>query len=209
MSCVVGIVLAAGSSRRLGRPKQTLPLGDTTLLGRVVEHVEASSLERVVVVVGGAAGEVRASLRPRRAQVVDNAAHGSGCASSLRAGLEAAGACDAILLLLGDMPGVDAAVVDAVRRGWERRRPWGQVTAYDDGPGHPFAFSSAAFPTLQALHGDKAVWKLLDADPSRFARVRVNRALPRDVDTWEDYEALAEAAPPTGHRGRAGDAPAG
>src|SRR5689334_10741901 len=48
---MVGIVLGAGSSSRLGRPKQTLPLGDTTVLGWVIRNIEASSLERVVLVV--------------------------------------------------------------------------------------------------------------------------------------------------------------
>jgi molybdenum cofactor cytidylyltransferase len=57
---MVGIVLGAGSSRRLGRPKQTLPLGDTTLLGWVLRDVEVSALDRIVLVVGGAADEALA-----------------------------------------------------------------------------------------------------------------------------------------------------
>ena len=56
-------------------------------------------------------------------------------------------------------------------------------------------FSAAAFPALRALHGDKAVWKLLDDGPERFRRVAAGRALPRDVDTWEDYEAALRAPP--------------
>jgi molybdenum cofactor cytidylyltransferase len=195
MAVMVGIVLGAGSSRRLGRPKQALPLGDTTLLGWVVRDVEASSLERIVVVVGGGGADVRAGLARGRARVVSNEEYASGCASSLLAGLDAAGACDAIMLLLGDMPGVDAEVIDAVRGAWERERPWGLVTRYDDGLGHPFAFSTAAFPELRALHGDKAVWKLVDR-PGRMATAAVARPLPRDVDTWEDYEAVRAALAP-------------
>src|ERR671933_1806209 len=105
---VVGIVLGAGSSRRLGRPKQTLRFGETTLLGRVVENAEASSLEDVVVVLGGAAAHALPSARRGRARVTLNDAYRSGCASSLLAGLDAAGPCDAVMLLLGDMPGVGA-----------------------------------------------------------------------------------------------------
>ncbi len=56
---VVGVLLGAGSSRRLGRPKQTLPLGDTTVLGWTLRDAEQSALERVCVVLGGAADEAR------------------------------------------------------------------------------------------------------------------------------------------------------
>ena len=185
---MVGIVLGAGSSRRLGRPKQTLPFGDTTLLGWTLRDIEASSLDRVVLVVGGAADEALATLTPARAEVAFNESYGTGCASSLLAGLDAAGDCDAIMLLLGDMPGVDAEVIDAVRADWEQHRPWAAITRYDGGLGHPFVFSSDAFPTLRGLHGDKAVWKIVDGQPDRVRQVPLARPLPQDVDTWEDYE---------------------
>jgi molybdenum cofactor cytidylyltransferase len=184
---VIGIVLGAGSSRRLGRPKQTLPLGDTTLLGWVMRDVEGSSLERVVLVVGGAAEEALAGLTLRRAEVVHNDAYGDGCAASLLAGLDAAGNSEAVMLLLGDMPGVDSDLIDLVARGWEGERPWAAVTRYEDGHGHPLVFSSDAFASLRRLHGDKAVWKLVERHPERVIRIPVARRLPPDVDTWDDY----------------------
>jgi molybdenum cofactor cytidylyltransferase len=190
---MVAIVLGAGSSRRLGRPKQTLPLGDTTVLGWVMRDVEGSSLEQVVLVVGGAADEAVAGLTLRRAQVVYNEAYGEGCAASLLAGLDAAGDCEAIMLLLGDMPGVDSPLIDEIRRGWEAERPWAAVTDYDGGLGHPFVFSAAAFPSLRRLHGDKAVWKLVDGYPERVHRLPVARPLPLDVDTWSDYDEVTAA----------------
>jgi molybdenum cofactor cytidylyltransferase len=190
---VVGIVLGAGASRRLGRPKQTLPLGDTTLLGWVVRDVERSSLDRVVLVVGGSAAEALDGLRLDRAEVVRNDDYPAGCASSLLAGLDAAGDAEAVMLVLGDMPGVGPEVLDAVRAAWTRERPWAAVTRYAGGLGHPFVLSSAAFPALRGLHGDKAVWKLLDARPDDVGRVDVPLPLPRDVDTWEDYRAVCAA----------------
>ena len=190
MTRVCGIVLGAGSSRRLGRPKQTLPLGDTTLLGWVVRDVEASSLDRVIVVVGGAEEEARAGFNPGRAEVVSNSSYATGCASSLLAGLDTAGECDAVMLLLGDMPGVDKDVIDSVRAEWETGRPWAAVTDYRGRPGHPFVFSDDAFATLRGLHGDKAVWKILDAQPERVRRIPVDRPLPLDVDTWDEYQAV-------------------
>lgn len=162
------------------------------MLGWVMRDIEASSLERVVLVVGGAAQEAIAGLKSRRAVVAYNDAYGTGCASSLLAGLDAAGGCDSIMLLLGDMPGVDAGVIDAVRAGFAQERPWGAVTRYRDGLGHPFVFASEAFPALRALHGDKAVWKLLERQPDRVAKLAVDRSRPRDIDTWEDYHEVVQ-----------------
>lgn len=222
MAVVCGVVLGAGRSTRLGRPKQTLPFGDTTLLGWTVRDVEASSLDRVVVVVGGAAEEAKAGLASRdssapRAELVSNDAYASGCASSLLAGLEAvtarpeavtarpepagplqrrrqrSGSCAAVMLLLGDMPGVNAQVIDAVRMDWEQHRSWISVTSYRGQLGHPFVFSAEAFSTLRGLHGDKAVWKVIQVEPDRVRRVPIDRPLPIDVDTWEDYAAAGAA----------------
>ena len=195
MSDTVGVVLGAGASTRLGRPKQTLPFGDHTLLAHVVSDVEAaSSLDRVIVVLGGAADEAAVGLALTRATTVRNDSYGDGCASSLLAGLDVAGACHALVLLLGDMPGVTPAIIDQVVDTWRAAPTWAAVTQYDDAIGHPFVFSSDAFPALRALHGDKAVWKIVDREPSeRVARIRVRAPRPLDIDTWEDYLGVCRA----------------
>jgi molybdenum cofactor cytidylyltransferase len=105
---IVGIILAAGASKRFGSAKQLLPFGDTTLLGQAVQNANASNLERVVVVMGRMADEVQQSIDFDLATTVDNTSSGTGCASSLLAGLDAAADCAAIMLLLGDQPGVKA-----------------------------------------------------------------------------------------------------
>jgi molybdenum cofactor cytidylyltransferase len=186
---VVGVVLGAGKSSRFGTPKQLLPFGDTTLLGQVVRNANASALDRVVVVLGRASGELRASVDFGRAEVVENTAYGTGCASSLLAGLDAAsGDCGAIALLLGDQPGVRSEFIDQVIATWRQKRPWAAVTSYLEGLGHPFLFAREAFGELRGLHGDKAVWKLIEAHPERVSRVELEAALPPDVDTPEDYD---------------------
>ncbi len=192
MASVCGIVLGAGGSRRLGRPKQTLALGDTTLLGWVVGNAEASSLDRVVVVLGGASAETKAALVTTRAELISNEAYTSGCASSLLVGLNAVAGCDAAMLVLGDMPGVDASVIDQVRADWEQHRPAMAVTSYRGSMGHPFVFSAVMFGDLAGLHGDKAVWKLIEAEPERARHVAIDHPLPRDVDTWDDYVAVCQ-----------------
>ena len=192
MTDVVGIVLAAGSSQRLGRPKQTLSFGSRTLLGHVVADVEAtSSLNRVVVVVGESP---RFESLPGRAELVVAATAAAGCSTSIQAGLAAAGECRAVVLVLGDMPGVTARIIDAVVDGWRTSPTWAAVTSYDTGIGHPMLFSNDAFPALRSLHGDKAVWKIVDREPeARVRRVRVAGPLPRDIDTWDDYETVCHS----------------
>jgi molybdenum cofactor cytidylyltransferase len=186
VASVVAVILGAGSSRRLGRPKQSLRLGDTTLLGWVVREAEASSLDRVVVV-------ARGDLDTRRAMVVRPEARDTTCSASLKAGLAAVGACDAVMLLLGDTHDVDASVIDGVRAAWESTRPWALVTQYDSGLGHPLAFAADALPALHALRGEKAAWKLLESEAERVEHARIERPLPRDVDSWDDYEAVVRA----------------
>lgn len=189
MGGITGVVLGAGRSSRFGEPKQLLPFEGTTLLGQAVENANASNLDRVVVVLGRASEDVREVVEFGRAEVVENTAHGTGCASSLLAGLDAAGNdCEALALLLGDQPGVRPEFIDHAVFAWRRGRPWASVASYRGEPGHPFVFSKEAFPALRGLHGDKAVWKLMETYPERVSRVEVDAPLPPDVDTPGDYE---------------------
>lgn len=186
---MVGVVLGAGRSSRFGAPKQLLPFEDTTLLGQVVRNANVSNLDQVVVVLGRASEDLRASVDFGRAVVVENTAYGTGCASSLLAGMEAAGeSCEALILLLGDQPGVRPEFINFALAEWRRERPWAFVTSYREKLGHPFIFAREAFDDLRELHGDKAVWKLIEAYPDRVMRVEIEAALPPDVDTPEDYE---------------------
>lgn len=186
---IVGVVLGAGRSSRFGSPKQFLPFGDTTLLGQAVRNANASSLDRVVVVLGRASEELRSSVDLGRAEVVENSAYGTGCASSLLAGMDAAGEeREALALLLGDQPGVRPEFIDRTISFWRRERPWSCVASYRGEPGHPFVFAREAFEELRGLHGDKAVWKLMESYPERISRVEIDAAPPPDVDAPEDYE---------------------
>ena len=190
---VTGLVLAAGGSRRLGQPKQLLPYGDTTLLGHVLDRARACAFDQLVCVVGGSAGPVRESVDLSGAEVVENIAFGSGCSSSIAAALDVVdAACDVLVLLLGDQPGVAPATVAALVAG--RGDAPLAACRYADGRGHPLAFARSTFPELRALHGDKAVWKLLDRRGDEVVDVDVTGVIPRDVDTWEDYEAVLREA---------------
>ena len=189
---LVGIVLGAGESSRFGTAKQLLPFGDTTLLGYVVRNVNRSMLDRVVVVLGREAQSVRNSFDPGPAVVVDNLSYGEGCASSLLAGLDEAGDCAGLVLILGDQPGVETETIDRAIAEWRNARPWASVMDYRGRPGHPLIFSRDSFDDLRGLHGDKAVWKLIEGFPEKVLRVDIDSDLPPDIDTPEDYQAEME-----------------
>jgi molybdenum cofactor cytidylyltransferase len=191
---VAGLVLAAGGSSRLGRPKQLLPYGEGTLLEHVVGNARSCGFDQLVVVLGGAAGEVRWAVDLRGADVVENRDFGGGCSSSIAAAMAALDPrCDVLVLLLGDQPGVRPETVRELLAG--RGEAPVAVCRYDDGRGHPFAFGRQVFGELRALRGDKAVWKLLDRAGTRVAEVAISGPVPRDVDTWADYEAVLAGQP--------------
>jgi molybdenum cofactor cytidylyltransferase len=193
---VTGLVLGAGGSARLGRPKQLLPYGDTTLLGHVAGVARACAFDQLIVAIGGAAGEVRATVDLGGADVVQNDAYGAGCSSSITAALHRLDPrCDVLVLLLGDQPGVTPATVAALLAGRDGAPV--AVCRYDDGPGHPIAFSHSMFGELASLHGDRGVWRLLDRHAGAVAEVPVAGPIPLDVDTEADYQAvLASASSP-------------
>jgi molybdenum cofactor cytidylyltransferase len=190
---VSGIVLGAGGSTRLGRPKQLLPYGGGTLLDHTVNIARNSGLDQIVVPIGGASDEVRARVDLSGTDVVVNYAFGEGCSSSIAAALDTVDdRCQVLVLLLGDQPGVTPATVRALLAG--RRDAPLAVCRYDDGRGHPIAFDRSVFDDLANLHGDKGVWRLLDRRAGDVVEVPIAGNTPRDVDTREDYEAvLAEA----------------
>ena len=186
---IAGIVLAAGGSARLGRPKQLLPFRGGTLLDAVLATARACPFDQRLVALGGSAEDVRAATDLSGFEVVVNRAYGTGCSSSIAAATAVLDPrCDVLVLMLGDQPGVTAATVRALLAG--RGDAPLAVCRYDDGRGHPFAFAAGVFGELCALHGDKAVWKLLDRRPADVTEVAVPGAVPLDVDTWADYEAV-------------------
>jgi len=186
---VTGLVLAAGGSQRLGTPKQLLPYGDATLLDHVLATARECTFDQLLCVIGGSADQVRARVDLNGATVVENRHFGEGCSSSIAAALTAVDPqADLLVLMLGDQPGVTAAIVQAVidNRGEAQLA----ACSYDSGRGHPLAFARAMFDELAALHGEKGVWKLLDRHAEAVVDVPVPGPIQRDVNTDDDYRAL-------------------
>jgi molybdenum cofactor cytidylyltransferase len=189
---VTGVVLAAGSSRRLGTPKQLLPYRDTTLLGATLGVARGAGFDQLIVTLGGAAREVWDAVCLDGTDVVAVEDPTTGCAASLRAALDRVDPrADGIVLMLGDQPGIDPMTLR--RLTTEGATADIAVCRYDDGIGHPFWLGRSVFGELRELHGDKGVWKLVESGRHEVRELAIEGPVPLDVDTWDDYERLVKS----------------
>ena len=200
----VGVILAAGSSSRMGVLKPRLPIGRTTLLGHVLSAALESRLEHVVVVLGrdaeGCLSDVR-SIADGRVTFVVNEEYQTGQSSSLRAALcVVEPTATYMMVLLADEFGVDPATIDRVLD--RRLASNADVVRAVHGrgrkrvPGHPVAFHRRMFGELARLRGDQGARELLAQAATEVEEVYSNRDVPHDVDTTSDYDRVLIGAGP-------------
>jgi molybdenum cofactor cytidylyltransferase len=193
---IAGIVLAAGASSRLGRPKQLLPFRGRPLLEATLEQVAAARLDEVVVVVGGSAEAVLAAVQLHGARPVVNPDFLAGQSTSLRVGLAAvAERAAAVVFILGDQPLQQPAVIDALVDTYGRTGAPIVAPTYNGRRGNPILFDRTLFGDLLTLTGDTGARPLLRARAELIQEVPVaGDAPPADIDTWDDYRAMLRAA---------------
>lgn len=190
---IAAIVLAAGASTRMGRPKQLLPLRGGTVLATVVARLLAAPVDRVVVVLGREAEAIRRGAglpSDARLTVVVNESWPEGMGSSLRRGVEACAEADAVVIALGDQPGLEPRVVKRLVAAFRRGRHLA-VPVEGERRGHPVLFGRPLFPALLALRGDLGARDIVAGHWSEAARVPAK--LLADLDTEEDYRAFTAA----------------
>ena len=191
-----GIVLAAGASTRMGQPKLIMPYGTSTVIGTVVDTVASSSVDGFVVVSGFHSDAVT-SVLPEGTRVAHNGRAAQGNASSLLTGLAAVGDVDAVILVVGDMPGVTSTSIDSLIALWRATAYQFCVTEYADGRGHPLLIDSSLFGELEGLSGERALWTFSESlDPSSVGGVRLPSAKPADINSLEDYQGALRALGP-------------
>ena len=190
---IAALILAAGGSRRLGRPKQLEPWGSTTLLGHVIDLVESFPVDETWVVVGADLDRVVNEIGSRPVGIVQNPDWETGLASSLRVGLDALtrlSKADGVLVFLGDQPAVRADVVTALIEKHRRASPKAIVPKYRYSQGNPVLIDRALWPRLMSLEGDEGAQRLLQAHSEWVEEVWFDSLSPRDVDTQADIEEL-------------------
>jgi molybdenum cofactor cytidylyltransferase len=187
---LAGVVLAAGESRRMGRPKQLLPFGERTILERVVDTLLTAGVGEVIVVLGHLADRVGAVLGDRPVKAVVNEAYRQGMLSSVKCGVRAIGLeHDAVLFALGDQPQIDTAVVSEVIRAYRAGNAGILIPRYGTKTGHPIIINlhtyREAILDLPTHVGLNALMQEC-ADDVRLIDVATEDII-RDIDVPEDY----------------------
>jgi molybdenum cofactor cytidylyltransferase len=186
---VTGIVLAAGTSSRLGRPKQLLDLAGKPVLRHVLETLESTDVDEIIVVLGHRAHDIAAAVPPTgRVRLAINPDYRSGQSTSFRLGLRAASdRSQAALIVLGDQPGVRAESITAVIEAWRSGGAAAVQASYQGTPGHPILFDRSLWAELEGARGDEGARAILAAHAQWLTLVEVGGSPPLDIDTEEDY----------------------
>jgi molybdenum cofactor cytidylyltransferase len=185
---IAAIILSAGKSERMGRPKALLPIAGRTFLENILAAVEASAVSHTVVVLGHHRDLILRSVRIPN--VVFNPDYEQGMTTSIQAGIRALPSdVDGALLFLVDHPVIAAPTIDILIKNFKP----GHIIlpTYDGRRGHPVLFSSEVLAEIAALPpssgANQVVWK----DPGRVVEIPVSdRGILIDIDTPEQFEGI-------------------
>jgi molybdenum cofactor cytidylyltransferase len=197
------IVLAAGRSVRMGTQKLLLPIGDRPVITRIVEELLASPVDQIIVVVGAEEQRIREALNERAVTIIRNPAEHGDMLSSVRCGLRALPeACEAILVVLGDQPGLTRGLVTELIRAFRSRGRRIVVPVCAGRRGHPLLFAASLKGEVLVKYDGVGLQGLLETHAAEVLECPVaSPAMLEDMDTPEDYERLkgnpnAELKPP-------------
>jgi molybdenum cofactor cytidylyltransferase len=190
------LLLAAGSSKRMGKPKLLLPYNGRTLLWHAANAAKMANLGPVVIVTGELNAPIRNNLADLNVSFVHNPNWSEGMASSIVAGMNyltnLQPVPEAVVIMVSDQPAVNEGLLTKLWLIWlESGKP---ITAsgYADQVGTPAVFAQLLFSELLQLKGDAGAKKLIKNNPDLVSLVEFPDGLT-DIDTPEDYEKLKKA----------------
>jgi CTP:molybdopterin cytidylyltransferase MocA/xanthine/CO dehydrogenase XdhC/CoxF family maturation factor len=190
---MAGIVLAAGTASRMGRNKLVLPVQGKPMVAHAVEAAAAAGLDPVIVVTGHESAVVRRAVGKTPVTFVQNDDFARGLSTSLRAGIAAVPPdCEGAVLLLGDMPGITAPLIEKVVKAFDPADDRAICVATARGErGHPVLWGRQFFPELEALEGDVGARAVMSRYPALVCDVEADDDAPlADIDTPEALEAI-------------------
>ncbi len=193
---VAGIVLAAGSSSRMGTPKQLLPFRGKTILDQVILTAKLSDLDPIVVVLGHGAAAIRKKVDLTDICVVENSDHAAGQSSSLKKGVAAVGhQCDGAMFLLGDQPLVAHETINTLIRAFRAALPPIVIPFCNGKRGNPVIIHHQLFSLVDTLTGDTGARALFDRYRESILVVNTDdTGILFDVDTVVDFRKLQRLA---------------
>lgn len=188
---VGAVVLAAGPSTRMGRPKLLLTHKGVSLLRRAVDAAAAAGCADVVVVLGANADHYRPLLDGASARIVVNQYYGEGMSGSIQLGIEALGDdIDAAVIMLADQPFIDAEIIARLIETYRTSRKKIVACQYGDVRGVPALFDRALFLELLLVTGDQGARAVMETYPGHVAVVEIPTVAADDIDTPEDARRL-------------------
>ena len=188
---IAGLLLAVGGARRFGSQKLVAEVGGVPIVRRAAEAL-ASGVDQLVVVTGSDGALVRGALSGLNARYINNTEWAAGLSTSLRAGILAVKReASAVVIALGDQPGLDPTLVRTAIATWRATGKPIVATRYRGARGHPVLLDRQVFGEASEVRGDVGARMLIDGDPTRVAYVDVEADAPRDVDTPIDLEGMS------------------
>jgi molybdenum cofactor cytidylyltransferase len=191
------IVLAAGLSERMGKPKPLLKFNDTTFLGRIISVLKSSDADRITVVLGAEAETIKNSIDFSGTNIVINKDYQKGQLSSLIAGIkESPDDTEAILLCLVDNPFITKEVVNKVVSRFKETNNPIIVPVFNKERGHPTLFSRSLFNELLNAPEDKGARHVLYSNEDKVLEVEVAESgILIGIDTPDNYKCYFGANP--------------
>jgi molybdenum cofactor cytidylyltransferase len=184
------VMLAAGESRRMGRPKMALPWQDTTVIGQVVRTLASAGVEEIIVVTGGDRDAVDAALQDLPARPVFNPDHQEGeMLSTFKTGLAALSeGVEAALIVLGDQPQIEGWVVKSVISAYHSSGAALVVPSFNRRRGHPWLLDRSLWQEALALPPPATLRDFLNLNAGKIHYLLVDTgSILLDLDTPEDY----------------------
>lgn len=183
------IVLAAGESKRMGKPKLLLPLEECTILEQTIDNLLKSKVNEVIVVVGYRAEEMTRLIANRPVVLAVNPIYRQGMSTSIVAGLSStSGKTQAVMLALADQPFVDTQTVNYLIESFSACNKGIAIPVYQGRRGHPVIFAIKYKEELLRLKGDIGGRQIIDQHPDDILEVAVNcEGINIDIDTDDNY----------------------
>lgn len=193
---ISAIVLAAGMSRRMGENKLLRGFSGKTMLEATLDHILASGVEEVVVVLGHDADRLRPLLQDRPVKTVFNPDYATGMTASIQAGIRAAApAADGFMICLSDMPLIGSETYRLIQAVFSEKTQLEKrlivQPAFENTAGNPVIFSAVFKNELLALEFPEGCKPVVQHNRDCLVRVETrDNAVLRDADTPEDFESL-------------------